>query len=198
MKSIYEEAGGTYTRQGDYELPNLKVPPEKEIEIGVWGQRYRRYLKQHHRIRYYNLLTAGKLNEQLAEVDQQAEWMFQSLVSAFSKQENVTEKLKADRPMEWVQKMNNIRNRASEIVNNELSLHMKEQKFHLYLSEAERRFLVQNLLWFQSKLRQEGCYTDAVDDWIIKLFKSKAEKNQGNIERTGESITAFSGFSVSS
>ena len=56
MKSIYEEAGGTYTRQGDYELPNLKVPPEKEIEIGVWGQRYRRYLKQHHRIRYYNLL----------------------------------------------------------------------------------------------------------------------------------------------
>ena len=120
MKSIYEEAGGTYTWQGDYELPNLKVPPEKEIEIGVWGQRYRRYLKQHHRIRYYNLLTAGKLNEQLAEVDQQAEWMFQSLVSAFSKQENVTEKLKADRPMEWVQKMNNIRNRASEIVNNEL------------------------------------------------------------------------------
>ena len=77
-------------------------------------------MKQHHRIRYYNLLTAGKLNEQLAEVDQQAEWMFQSLVSAFSKQENVTEKLKADRPMEWVQKMNNIRNRASEIVNNEL------------------------------------------------------------------------------
>ena len=120
MKSIYEKADGTYTRQGDYELPNLKVSPEKEIEIGVWGQRYRRYLKQHHRIRYYNLLTAGKLNEQLAEVDQQAEWMFQSLVSAFSKQENVTEKLKADRPMEWVQKMNNIRNRASEIVNNEL------------------------------------------------------------------------------
>ena len=101
-------------------IRDRKVPPEKEIEIGVWGQRYRRYLKQHHRIRYYNLLTAGKLNEQLAEVDQQAEWMFQSLVSAFSKQENVTEKLKADRPMEWVQKMNNIRNRASEIVNNEL------------------------------------------------------------------------------
>ena len=120
MKSIYEEADGTYTQQGDYELPNLGAPPERDAEIGVWGQRYRRYLKQHHRIRYYNLLTAGKLNEQLAEVDQQAEWMFQSLVSAFSKQENVTEKLKADRPMEWVQKMNNIRNRASEIVNNEL------------------------------------------------------------------------------
>ena len=73
MKSIYEETGGTYTRQGDYELPNLKIPPEKEIEIGVWGQRYRRYLKQRHRIRYYNLLTAGTLNRHLAEVDQQAE-----------------------------------------------------------------------------------------------------------------------------
>ena len=119
MKSIYKETGGTHTRQGDYEFPDLKVPPEKEIEIGVWGQRYRRYLKQHHRIRYYNLLTAGTLNGHLAEVDQQAEWMFQSLVSAFSKQENITEKLKADRPMEWVQKTNSIRNQAAEIVNNE-------------------------------------------------------------------------------
>ena len=119
MKSIYEQVGGTYTRQGDYELPNLKIPPEKEIEIGVWGQRYRRYLKQHHRIRYYNLLTAGTLNGHLAEVDQQAERIFQLLVSAFSKQENITERLKANRPMEWVQKTNSIRNRAVEIVNNE-------------------------------------------------------------------------------
>lgn len=120
MKSIYEEAGGTYTRQGDYELPDLKVPPEKEIEIGIWGQRHRRYLKQYHKIRYYNLLTTGTLNGHLAEVDQQAERMFRSLVSALSEQENVTEKLKADRPMEWVQKMNNIRNRVTEIVNSEL------------------------------------------------------------------------------
>ena len=119
MKSIYEQAGGTYTRQGDYELPNLKVLLEKEIEIGVWGQRYRRYLKQCHRIRYYNLLTAGTLNEHLAEVDQQAERMFQLLVSVLSEQENVTEKLKANRPMEWVQKTNSIRNRATEIVKNE-------------------------------------------------------------------------------
>lgn len=73
MKSIYEEAGGTYTRQGDYELPDLKIPPEREVKIGVWGQRHRQYLKQHHRIRYYNLLTAGKLNEHLAEIDHQAE-----------------------------------------------------------------------------------------------------------------------------
>lgn len=84
------------------------------------GQRYRQYLKQHHRIRYYNLLTAGKLNEHLAEIDHQAELMFQSLVNAISEQENVTEKLKADDPMEWVKKMNNIRNRAAEIVNSEL------------------------------------------------------------------------------
>lgn len=120
MKSIYEEAGGTYTRQGDYELPDLKIPPEREVKIGVWGQRYRQYLKQHHRIRYYNLLTAGKLNEHLAEIDHLAELMFQSLVNAISEQENVTEKLKADDPMEWVKKMNNIRNRAAEIVNSEL------------------------------------------------------------------------------
>ena len=100
MKSIYEEADGTYTRQGDYELPNLKVSPEKEIEIGVWGQRYRRYLKQYHKIRYYNLLTSGTLNGHLAEVDQQAERMFQLLVSVLSKQENVTEELKAKHPME--------------------------------------------------------------------------------------------------
>lgn len=120
MKSIYEEAGGTYTQQGDYELPDLKVQPEKEIEIGIWGQRYRRYLMQHHRIRYYNLLTAGKLNEHIADVDQQAERMFQSLVSVLSEQANITEKLKADRPMEWVQKTNSIRSRAAEIVNSEL------------------------------------------------------------------------------
>ncbi len=120
MKSIYEEAGGTYTWQGDYELPNLKVSPEKEIGIGVWGQRYRRYLKQYHKIRYYNLLTAGTLNEHLAEVDQQAGRMFQSVVAALSEQENVTEKLKANRLMEWVQKTDSIRNRAAEIVNSEL------------------------------------------------------------------------------
>ncbi len=119
MKSIYEQAGGTYTRQGDYELPNLIIPPEKEIEIGIWGQRHQRYLKQYRKIRYYNLLTAGTLNEHLAEVDQQAERMFMSLVAALAEQENVTEKLKADNSMEWVQKTNSIRNRATEIVNSE-------------------------------------------------------------------------------
>lgn len=120
MKSIYETAGGTYQRQGDYELPDLNLPPEKEVEIGLWGQRYRRYLKQNHRIRYYNLLTAGTLNEHISEVDCQAERMFQSIVNELAKQENVTEKLKADAFIEWVQDMNNIRNRAAEIVNNEV------------------------------------------------------------------------------
>ena len=109
MKNIYEEAGGTYTRQDDYELLDLKIPAEREVKIGVWGQRYRRYLKQYHKIRYYNLLTSGTLNGHLAEVDQQAERMFQLLVSVLSEQTNVTEKLKADRPMEWVQKTNSIR-----------------------------------------------------------------------------------------
>ena len=118
-ENIYEETGGTYTPQGDYQLPNLIIPPEKEIKIGVWRQRHRRYLKLYHKIRYYNLLTAGTLNGHLAEVEQQAERMFRSLVSAFSEQENITERLKANRPMEWVQKMSSILNRAAEIVNNE-------------------------------------------------------------------------------
>ena len=120
MKNIFEEFGGTYQRQGDYKLPNLQIQPENEIEIGVWGQQYRRYLKQHHKIRYYNLLTTEELNDHLIEVNRQAEQMFHSLVTVLSEQENVTEKLKATAPMEWVKKMNNIRNRAAEIVNSEL------------------------------------------------------------------------------
>lgn len=120
MKNIYEQAGGIYTHQGDYNLPNLKVLPAREVKIGIWGQRYRRHLKQHHRIRYYNLLTVGTLHEHPAEVDQQAERMFQSVVTALSEQEKVAENLKASAPMEWVQKMNSIRNRVAEIVNSEL------------------------------------------------------------------------------
>lgn len=120
MKNIYETTGGTYQRQGDYELPNLQIPPEKEIEVGVWGQRYRQHLRQNHRILYYNLLTAGTLNRHLAEVDQRAENMFQYLVKSLSEKENVTEKMKANSLMEWVQKMNNIRSRAAEIVNAEV------------------------------------------------------------------------------
>lgn len=120
MKSIFENLGGTYQRQGEYKLPNLQLQPEEEYYIGVWGQRYRRYLKQNHRIRYYNLLTAGTLNEHTADIDRQAEHMFQSLVKSLAEKENATEKMKANAPMEWVQKMNNIRNRAIEIVNAEV------------------------------------------------------------------------------
>ncbi len=120
MKSIYENFGGTYKANGDYSLPTLALPQEEQIEIGVWGQRYRRHLKENHRIIYYNYLTKGILNKHLAEVDTRAEEMFQQLVKLLAEKESVTEKLKSDNPVLWVQKMNNIRNRATEIVNTEV------------------------------------------------------------------------------
>lgn len=119
-KTVFEEMGGTYTKTGDYNLPNLTLPPEKERYIGVWGQRHKRYLKQNHKVLYMNLLTSGKLNNYLADIDEQAEDMFFRLVKQLAEKEGVTEKLKAENQMEWVQRMNNIRNRAAEIVNTEL------------------------------------------------------------------------------
>ncbi|WP_278867182.1 TnpV protein [Ruminococcus bromii] len=120
-KTIFEKAGGTYTQVGDYMLPDL-LPAEKEKEanIGVWAMRHKRYLKQNHKVRYYNLLTSGKLNSYLADIEQQAQDLFLRLVKELAKRENVNEKLKAENQMLWVQKMNNIRNRATEIVNAEL------------------------------------------------------------------------------
>ncbi|MCI7085776.1 TnpV protein [bacterium] len=109
-----------YVTQGDYCLPCIRTKEQTELHIGVWANRHRQYLKQHHRIRYYNLLTSEKLYPYLADIEEQAEAMFSRLVKSFAKKENVTEKLKADNPMLWVQKMNNIRNRAMEIVNNEV------------------------------------------------------------------------------
>lgn len=106
-----------YELQGDYKLPCLTVPDSKEYHIGVWGQRRRRYLKGNHRVLYYNLLTSGKLYPHLEEVENQAQEMFYRLVNDFAKTECVTEQLKSDSPMEWVQRMNNIRERATEIVN---------------------------------------------------------------------------------
>ena len=105
---------------GDYYLPNLELPTDKEQFIGVWGQRRRRYLKHHHKILYYNLLTKGKLNSHLADTEEQAKQLFFRLVKELADKENVTEKLKAKNQMQWVQKMNNIRNSATEIVNAEL------------------------------------------------------------------------------
>lgn len=120
MKSIYENLGGTYKANGDYSLPTLVLPKEEPFEIGVWGQRYKRYLKSNHRVLYYNYLTSGRLYEHLAEVDIRAQKMFPELVKSLAKKEKVTESLKANDMMLWVQKMNNIRNRATEIVNTEV------------------------------------------------------------------------------
>lgn len=119
--TIFEKQGGTYTQVGDYMLPGLlSAEEEKEVNIGVWAMRHKRYLKQNHKVRYYNLLTSGKFNSYLADVEQQAQDLFSRLIKDLAEKENVTEELKATDMMRWVQKMNNIRNRATEIVNTEL------------------------------------------------------------------------------
>ena len=119
--TIFEQTGGTYTQVGDYILPDLlPAEEEKEANIGVWGMRHKRYLKQNHKVRYYNLLTSGKLNSYLVDIEQQAQHLFSRLVNDLAEKENVTEELKSTDMMLWVQKMNNIRNRATEIVNAEL------------------------------------------------------------------------------
>ena len=118
-KTIFEQMGGTYTKIGDYYLPNL-ITTEEEIEIGVWGQRHLKYIKQHRKVRYTNLLTSGKLNGYLADIDKQAEDMFFRLVKQMAEREGVTEQLKANNQMEWVVRMNNIRQRATEIVNGDI------------------------------------------------------------------------------
>ena len=116
MESLFEQLGGTYTRQGDYCLPNVCLPPEEKRPIGIYGQRRRVYLKKHHRILYYNLLTAGVLDSHLADIEEQAQESFLRLVEQYADTEGVTKALKADDPMAWVRKMNGIRNRANEIV----------------------------------------------------------------------------------
>ena len=119
-QSLFEQMGGKYEQQGDYRLPFLTLPAEEDQHIGIWGQRHVRYLKVHHRIMYYSLLTDGKLNRYLAGIDWQAEEMFLRMVKQMAEREGVTEALKAQDQMAWVGKMNNIQNRAMEIVNNEL------------------------------------------------------------------------------
>lgn len=119
-KSLFEQMGGTYTQIGDYLLPNLTFPEEEQKSIGIWGQRHARYLKQYHKVRYYNLLTSGKLNSYLADIDKQAEDMFSRLVNEMAKKQGVAEQLKATNQLAWVGKMNAIRSAAMEIVNKEL------------------------------------------------------------------------------
>ena len=119
--TIFEQTGGTYTQVGDYMLPDLlPAEEEKKANIGAWAMRHKRYLKQNHKVRYYNLLTSGKLDSYLADIEEQAQNLFSLLVKDLAEKENVTEKLKSDNPMLWVKKMNNIRNRATEIVNEQV------------------------------------------------------------------------------
>ena len=121
-KHIYnEQTGISYTLHGDYYLPDLALSDEETgVEIGVWGQRHLRYIKQHRKVLYLNLLTSGKLNGHLADLDKQAEDMFSRLVKQMAEREGVTERLKADNQMEWVGRMNNIKQRATEFVNSEM------------------------------------------------------------------------------
>ena len=120
-KQIYNKQTGIgYILQGDYYLPDLKLPEHEDKPLGLWGQRHARYLKQNHKVLYMNLLTGDKLNGYLADIDKQAENMFSRLVNQIAEREGVTEQLKADNQMEWVARMNNIRSRATEVVNTDL------------------------------------------------------------------------------
>ena len=119
--TLFEQLGGTYTQQGDYLLPNLALPAEKETgNIGVWALRHKRYLKHHHKVLYYNLLTSGKLHSHLADVEEQAQDLFSRLVKEYAEKEGITEQLKSTDQMKWVGKMSAIRNAATEIINREL------------------------------------------------------------------------------
>ncbi|MGN1050935.1 MAG: TnpV protein [Acutalibacteraceae bacterium] len=120
MKSIFEQSGGTYTMQGAYRLPNLTLPTKDDRPIGVWGQRRLRYLKQHHKVLYYNLLTSGKLHSHLADIEEQAQAHFSRLVKEYAEKEGVTEQLKAADQMAWVRRMNHISSQVREIVNQEV------------------------------------------------------------------------------
>ena len=115
-----EKTGIRYALQGDYYLPDLALLAEEQQPIGIWGQRHLRHLKQNRRVLYTNLVTSGKLNSYLADINRQAEEMFYRLVKQMAEREGVTEKLKADNQMEWVARMNNIRSRATEVVNTDL------------------------------------------------------------------------------
>jgi len=119
--TIFEKQGGTYTQVGDYMLPDLlPAEEEKKTNIGVWAMRHKRYLKRHHKVLYYNLLTSGKLNSYLTDIEEQASNIFSRLVKDLAEKENVTEELKAADMMLWIRKINNIRNCATEIINAEL------------------------------------------------------------------------------
>ena len=120
MKSIFEQIGGAYTLQGYYRLPNLTLPAEEERPISVWGQRRLSYLKHYRKVLYYSLLTSGKLHSHLADIEEEAQSLFSRLVKEYAEKEGVTEQLKSADQMAWVRQMNNIRERATEVVNSEV------------------------------------------------------------------------------
>lgn len=120
-KVIYDEKNGLwYELRGDYYIPCLKLPEEEQQHVGVWGQRHLRHIKQNSKVLYLNLLTSGKLNEYLADLDKQAEEMFSRLVKQMAEREGVTEQLKAVNQIEWIAQMNSIRQRATEIINHDI------------------------------------------------------------------------------
>ena len=119
-KTIFEELGGKYERQGDYLIPCLIVPAEEEQPIGTWGQRHLDYLKQYRRVTYTNLLTSGKLNAYLADIDRQAQERFEQLIEGMKQAQGITERLKEENALEWVQRLNNVRACAREIVEKEI------------------------------------------------------------------------------
>ena len=119
-KTIFEELGGRYERQGDYLIPCLNVPAEEEQPIGTWGQRHLDYLKQYRRVTYTNLLTSGKLNAYLADIDRQAQERFEQLIEGMKQAQGITERLKEENALEWVQRLNNVRACAREIVEKEI------------------------------------------------------------------------------
>ena len=119
-KTIFEQMGGTYKKVGDYYLPDFALPTEEQQPIGIWGQRHLRHIKQNRRVLYTNLLTSGKLNSYLADINRQAEEMFSRLVKELAEKEGITETLKAENQMLWVQRMNAVQETATEIVNNDL------------------------------------------------------------------------------
>ena len=119
-KTIFEELGGKYERQGDYLIPCLTVPAEEEQPIGIWGQRHLNYLKQYRKVTYTNLLISGKINAYLADIDRQAQERFEKLIEDMKQAQGITEHLKAENALDWVGKLNNIRANVREIVNKEI------------------------------------------------------------------------------
>ena len=120
-KTIFEEMGGTYIRHGDYLIPCLTLPEEEQRFVGVWGQRHKRYLKEHKRVVYITLLTSGRLNSYLADIEEQAQEHFERIVEQMKQAQGITEQLKAENQMEWVRRMNNIQTCAREIVEKEIA-----------------------------------------------------------------------------